>query len=95
MSELLDDGSKSCIKTECVIPTGIILPWVLSRFPELAHDAKIVNIETTYRGGYKFTIEHTAQKPVLLNPPPITLSLPEYDPPPDSEPEPEALDPDA
>jgi hypothetical protein len=75
MSEL-DDGSKSCIKTECVIPSGVILPWLLARFPELARDARLVKIEDTYRGGYKFTIEHTVQEPVLLNPPPIALTPP-------------------
>jgi hypothetical protein len=73
MSEL-DDGSRSCIKTECVIPNGVILPWVLSRFPELAHDAKLVGIDTTYRGGHKFTVEHTVQAvkpagPIMLSPP--------------------------
>lgn len=66
MSELNDDGSRSCIKTECVIPNGVILPWLLSRFPELAEDAKLVGIADTFRGGHKFTVEHTVQatKPV-------------------------------
>ena len=73
MTEMNDDGSKSCIKTECVIPTGVILPWVLARFPEMAHDATLVSIATTYRGGYTFTIEHTVQAakpagPILLAP---------------------------
>ena len=73
MSEL-DDGSKSCIKTECVIPNGVILPWILSRFPELAEDAKLVSVTDTFRGGHKFTIEHTVQAPKLIGP--IMLSPP-------------------
>lgn len=71
MSELIDDGSVSCIKTECVIPNGVILQWVLTRFPELAQDAKLVRCDDTFRGGHKFVVEHTVQAarpagPILL-----------------------------
>lgn len=75
--ESTDDGSRSCIKTECVIPNGVILPWILSRFPELAHDAKLVDITSTFRGGYKFTVEHTVQE--YKHTGPIMLELPEDD----------------
>jgi len=69
--EAKDNGSLSCIKTECTIPTGVILMWLLERFPELAADAKLVNVLDTYRGGYRFVIEHTVQPvqpqgPILL-----------------------------
>lgn len=74
MSDAKDDGSRSCIKTECVIPDGVILPWVLSRFPEMGQDAKLVDIACTFRGGHKFTVEHTVQAAAPAGP--IMLSAP-------------------
>lgn len=68
-----EESIKHCIKTEVVIPAGVILPWILARFPELARDARLMDVSSNFRGGFKFIVEHTVQPvknvgPILLSP---------------------------
>ena len=70
----MTEQTQSCIKTRCTVDKAHVIRWLLTMFPEIAHDAVFDTVQDNYSGALVFTVEHTKQEakpvgPILLSDP--------------------------